>query len=706
MPHTAVEGSRQRTAPLLLAALLGVACGGDRFLQKEPRVRSIDDVGSIRASVVSVEEWGEYVQGLVPGFKLTGDQALAKVVPDTRLLDERRLTASRTEFQAGLPGLGAGANPGDRFVDTPPTTEGLDTSSSAAGTRTADGLGAVAPLTAANLDAVDPMTQYTAANALFQEVQLLNRAVRDAAQRDGYEPYVVRINVGLLTHRRNLPYDVYANLSFFTQEIVESISPGYLVEGELPLPHVLPLLVTDSLEATMHSASLGRLIEIGLALQGTTGTTALGLDQDFSREDLERALGRDLNSLFMVSRLSDNTVRVRLGANQQVATNYAVVPRNHTLTLLVLLPAEQAEPGCEVLIQARTEMLHVRSGRALPPKSKRRDREDVNRIAERFGLCDASVHVPTCRKGLVSSMDRAYFAAVENDWNAYASSVRPLMSDTTDMLQLWSELVNLAPGYYEDEVTFEVPDPGAGSFPTTQMATLVDDTKKTTVVRVHGGTRLRASRICSSLLFQDTSAGGSPTKAILPEQIDVDSRREIAVLTFRSLKALGLAKYASETGKSIHLQTAYAAGASDRAQCWTLATTPSAAGATRLATLYHATAPTPTPAGFGVVFQPSHVVSHDGMGALVIEFETPASNPAAKAVVEIANATVVSVQEDGGAAKAAKQKFEIAMPPKAKSKKRVTVNLRNLVVGKGLKVDLKNDKKVAQGTHAIEVRRP
>ena len=63
----------------------------------------------------------------------------------------------------------------------------------------------------------DPMLAYTAATALFQEVQLLNRYVQNAAQKHGYHPYLVRLQIGVMPFARNQPYDVFTTLSFFPE---------------------------------------------------------------------------------------------------------------------------------------------------------------------------------------------------------------------------------------------------------------------------------------------------------------------------------------------------------------------------------------------------------------------------------------------------------------------------------------------------------
>src|SRR4030095_2771655 len=75
----------------------------------------------------------------------------------------------------------------------------------------------------------------------------------------------------------------------------------------------------------------------------------------------EQVLGRDLNSLLTVARLSENTLRIRIGAVQEATANYAMVPRNHNITLLLMVP-EGSPPLME--LASRTELVDADTGPA------------------------------------------------------------------------------------------------------------------------------------------------------------------------------------------------------------------------------------------------------------------------------------------------------------------------------------------------------
>ncbi|MEO0975487.1 MAG: hypothetical protein AAFX85_20545, partial [Pseudomonadota bacterium] len=61
-----------------------------------------------------------------------------------------------------------------------------------------------------------------------------------------------------------------------------------------------------------------------------------------SYERLREQLGKDLNGVLTVTRASRSALRVRLGASAAGSTEYAMVPRTHNVTALVLVPQAQA----------------------------------------------------------------------------------------------------------------------------------------------------------------------------------------------------------------------------------------------------------------------------------------------------------------------------------------------------------------------------
>src|SRR5262249_3461988 len=135
---------------------------------------------------------------------------------------------------------------------------------------------------------VDPVLQYQAAAALFQEVQLLNRYVRDAAQRRDSTPYVVRLQVSVSPWRREQGYDAITNVSFFPgRDPINGIAGQFVQCGGRTAPqgvipgspneyasycapksvNGVPLLVTGDLETAMRQKSEEKLRQYGVALE-------------------------------------------------------------------------------------------------------------------------------------------------------------------------------------------------------------------------------------------------------------------------------------------------------------------------------------------------------------------------------------------------------------------------------------------------------
>lgn len=372
-------GSTCRPAVFVLLAGLA-ACGtlGDRPVRPEPV--SQDEVGSVHLAVVSLAPWDEYVESLQPRFALTADEALDLVLRVGQL--RRRAEVDSAEFRLGVLQEKDGAKP-------------------PGGSKSGEGRpGRVASELTMRDPRRDAMTDYWAATALYQEVQLLNRYVLDAAIPKGYVPFVVRLQLTLLPRYRNAPYDAYSSISFFTtgdRRLNRDVwaRGGEGEEEEKPpeeiansAPRVLPLLVTDNLEAALATDELERSRRLSLSGAGTAGTTQIGVGAERSHGVVEQTGGLDLNSLLTVTRLSENTLRVRLGAMQQGSQRFAMVPRTHKITLLVMVP-QNAPAALQVV--ARTEMVHAETGRILQPRTAGRIAELEERLAREYALDDPAL---------------------------------------------------------------------------------------------------------------------------------------------------------------------------------------------------------------------------------------------------------------------------------------------------------------------------
>jgi hypothetical protein len=393
----------------------------------EGRAGAQPDAADFNLAVTLVAPWEEYVLDLSPDFKMkNGDEALERVIPDTGNIEDKILSTWGASLKANvdvgalLPGSktdttehdhdhdhdGAEASEPEKAHDDHGKNKAHEqgdhkraaakkrapTRKSPAGAgKSAHGGAQMTPHAAAHHDedagaarspdtpsrkasGKDPMLEYAAATALYQEVKLLNRYVADAALRRDYCAYVVRLQMSVVPFARHFPLDIYSNISFFPVKQPKSMASKGVRPKRFPA-EVIPLLVTDNLENTIKSRTVDSLRNLALTLsflqpgvQGSAGFSG-------KHEDFKRALGGDLNSLLTVGRVSDNTLQVRLGAEREVASalEYAVLPRTHNITVLLLVPAEFAENDdqnftARIMAVSKTQLRDAGKGIQLPPQ--------------------------------------------------------------------------------------------------------------------------------------------------------------------------------------------------------------------------------------------------------------------------------------------------------------------------------------------------
>ena len=159
--------------------------------------------------------------------------------------------------------------PSTTSAGTTTTSQSSNSSGPTAGTPTAASLPGGGSVTGATLGQ-EPLLKFWTAAALYQEVQLLNRYVQDAAIPEGFTAYVVRLQVSLLPWARNEPYDAYADISFFRGDFCHEnrIEETPKCDGQTSQNEVriLPLLVTDDIEAALEARSYDRIRQLALAL--------------------------------------------------------------------------------------------------------------------------------------------------------------------------------------------------------------------------------------------------------------------------------------------------------------------------------------------------------------------------------------------------------------------------------------------------------
>lgn len=414
----------QAIASLLLVAAMVSETSCSWFLSSP---KSQEEVGAVNLSVTLVSPWEDYIAALSPNFSLSANDAVGKIIPRTGIVEEKILDTLGLTARVGLPqsselvtkttNLKSTQSVGEESKETITIAEDKSEKKEPgklpdAATRAQGAEKGIKDLPGAPAEAGkslrnDPMLEYTAATALYQEVQLLNRYVSDAALRHGMEAYIVRLQLGIVPFRRNLGFDLYTKIGFFPKRHgVENMSA-----------YVLPLLVTDNLEGTLASRTQDTIRQLSIALSvmkaGVVGTAGV----DRLKEAFESELFTEPNSLFTIGRVTDNTLGARFGAVRQGKDSYSIVPRTHNVTLVLLVPKDFSNsvgkakaceghqpqsqysaklPICtssnsvsdleqsEVRVVASTTMRDAKDGKMLPQPGRNERADHVGDIVQTF----------------------------------------------------------------------------------------------------------------------------------------------------------------------------------------------------------------------------------------------------------------------------------------------------------------------------------
>ncbi|MCA9319760.1 MAG: hypothetical protein KDB53_03445 [Planctomycetes bacterium] len=654
-----------------------------------------------------MEPWSsDLVAALEPGFKLTATEALAKVAPTTLVMEQKLLEMLRIGLR-----VAEGVSGKDEDEDTPAEgDEGGTDSVGPAGDPVAfslPGEGRSAKELPGHEDnpdrplGIEPSLQYTLATALNQEVQILNRYVRNAAQREKYRPYLTRIQVSLMPKARNAPYDAYTTISFFpagdgigtqapqwprmnalgadtklvtlldddlrrrlqslagcnpavrewqrTMSALDSLAYRLRDENNEPrtksgayaspearhavrqdlyalqhalrrkdfveslpkdsrsvvasserrrllakwtknietmcreisefdtpsrTPVVVPLLVTDSIESADSSRSTNIVRQLALALSGVIGSFSLGANAESFSDHLLTTVGHDYNSLYTVSRLSDNTLRVRMGAFLQNTSHFAMVPQTRNVSVLILVPDELETPQ-EISVMARTEFVDAQSGKALPV----RDAREV-RIKRQAAFATAGIDHITCPT--IQEELSAY--VYSNTYGRFVTRLRELDPPAHDACrcsgpdscperakappataarrpsdyaeQAWVTLLGVLVGNQFASARFKLPDATmvAPPNPPNRFAIAQDDGEDELIVELVGVRNVDAARVSASLHIQRDAAKGDGEHVTVLRPLrapEVDGSRGLIRLVFPSLARISISRSATHKAERL-----------------------------------------------------------------------------------------------------------------------------------------------------------
>lgn len=236
--------SYQAGAAIPCMAVLLAGCSAlDR--DRPATVSSPDQAASLEITPASIEPWATAAPALTPNFTMSGDAALAKVLPTTERVTRESVQAFEGSLAVGLPQSSSTSSVTRTQNSTLPaaatdstTTQQTNTSTTAPGVVPTIAAGAPAGAglpTAASVSGDlgnDPVVAYRAANYLNQIVQLFNRELQAAPQRRCYAPYLVKLKLAVMPYRSRLPYALHTRIGFF-----ENDEPGARAALDTDPPH-------------------------------------------------------------------------------------------------------------------------------------------------------------------------------------------------------------------------------------------------------------------------------------------------------------------------------------------------------------------------------------------------------------------------------------------------------------------------------------
>jgi hypothetical protein len=407
-----------RTAAHASSALLLSGCLGGSKLAGPQTVTSADQAAAVLVTPTMVAPWQQVAEQLAPKFTMSGDAAVARVMPTTERISEQALSALGISLAAGLPTTSTtgvegrtGATAFDSFTAGGVTTESGSsgrTTTSTTTTTTAPGVAPAAPngvpagttalarAAVAGELGIDPVLQYKAANYFNQNVQLLNTELRFAASASCYAPYVVKMKLAIMPYRPRLGYSLHTRIAFFNgdglSKAAETSVKGAASElagsgpesrtaaavakepcaSNIRTPLVIPLLAADDLKMALRQRSSEVAQQLGLALTFMAGGVGGSAGLNKLDQIMKAVQNQDISSSLTIARETENAIYVRVAPNNEASENPALVGQTYDIAVLLLVPtgyfsAARREPAIQVATWS--QFRHATNGSVLPQRS-------------------------------------------------------------------------------------------------------------------------------------------------------------------------------------------------------------------------------------------------------------------------------------------------------------------------------------------------
>jgi hypothetical protein len=310
-----------------------------------------DEAGFTRVNVISVARWEDVAASLTPNFNLTADDAQKAVGLPGR--NESENITSKLSGSLTFSGIGAAASSGAPIAQsgkskkTTSSSSGGKASASAeaspdasakpsAASTSAQGGGPTDSANAGPTPAIDAMSRYQLAAALYQEVQLLNTYVKSVARTKDATPYLVSLDVSIFPSTPKAALNALVITSFVGINQDEHATTDFAWA-----PDVLPVILSEDIETNVHQRQIEDALLLSLTASGTYGPASGTANITRTLDRIAHLSGLDVNTLQLVSSSGKSSLIVRFGAAYGVKTEYSLYPQTRRIHCLVLVPNDR-----------------------------------------------------------------------------------------------------------------------------------------------------------------------------------------------------------------------------------------------------------------------------------------------------------------------------------------------------------------------------
>jgi hypothetical protein len=330
---------------LLPLVLLLISCQTTPTLNEVRRVRSSEEVANVFVSAYPAVPWSAIASKLEPknNLSIADARALAAVSTQSQVMQ------FMSTFAAGLAlGLPSKSSTSTTSTQTDGTSVTIASRKLEPGAVPVSAGATLPPLTNSQLlpdfaksvpaVPIDGTTSLMNGVGLYQLAQILDNQISNAITPQGYTAYLTTFQVNLQPLARNLPYDAYVNLTMMPASLRKAVgTSGSLSSStdELAPIIVYPLIISDAMESSTVGRSIDVIRQAALSLSGIVNNIGLNTGFSGASDHLDTLLGLDRNSLVTVGRISDHSLRIRLGAQQQGSRQLALVPHTQNISVVI-----------------------------------------------------------------------------------------------------------------------------------------------------------------------------------------------------------------------------------------------------------------------------------------------------------------------------------------------------------------------------------